>query len=64
MRPYSMGLRQRVLEDCDAGTPTGDVAAKYRISPAWVRRLKQRRRVTGAVVPARPRARGGGMPAR
>jgi transposase len=27
------------------------VAHKYRVSPAWVRRLKQRRRQTGAVAP-------------
>lgn len=55
MKPYSMDLRQRVLDDCDAGLPTKEAAAKYRVSPAWVRRLRQRRRETGAVAPARPR---------
>jgi transposase len=56
MKPYSMDLRERVLADCDAGLPTGPVAAKYRVSPSWVRRLKQRRRETGEVAPrtARP----------
>jgi transposase len=44
-----------VLGDCDAGLATKAVAAKYRVSPAWVPRLKQRRRQTGAVAPARPR---------
>ena len=53
MRAYSTDLRGRVLADCDAGLPTGAVSAKYRVSPAWVRRLKQRRRETGEVVPRR-----------
>ena len=48
MPPYSMDLRQRVLADCDAGLETAVVAHKYTVSPAWVRRLKQRRRETGA----------------
>ena len=51
MKPYSMDLRERVLADCDAGLPTGQVAAKHRVSRSWVRRLKQRRRQTGAVAP-------------
>ena len=51
MKPYSMDLRQRVLTDCDAGLTTAQVAAKYTVSPAWVRRLQQRRRETGAVAP-------------
>jgi transposase len=46
-----MDLRQRVLADCDAGLPTSQVANKYTVSPAWVRRLKQRRRDTGEVAP-------------
>jgi transposase len=52
MMPYSMDLRWRALDDCDAGMATKVVAAKYRVSRAWVRRLKQRRRQTGAVAPA------------
>ena len=43
MRAYSMDLRVRVLADCDAGLRTGAVARKFSVSPAWVRRLKQRR---------------------
>src|SRR6476660_1047169 len=54
MRAYSLDLRERVLADCDAGLGTTATAAKYRVSPAWVRRLKQRRRETGRVAP-RPR---------
>lgn len=55
MKPYSMDLRERVLQDCDGGLLTQAVADKYRVSPAWVRRLKQRRRQTGRVAPSAPR---------
>lgn len=51
MQPYSMDLRKRVLADCDAGLPTNKVAEKFSVSPAWVRRLKQRRRETGEIAP-------------
>lgn len=51
MRAYSADLRQRVLADCDAGMSTPEVAAKYRVSASWVRRLKQRRRETGLTTP-------------
>jgi transposase len=58
MGAYSADLRQRVLEDSDAGLPTKQVAEKYRVSPAWVRRLKQRRRETGEITPrsSRPKS--------
>jgi transposase len=46
-----MDLRLRVLKDCDAGMPTKDVAEKYAVSRAWVRRLKQRRRENGETSP-------------
>jgi transposase len=49
MRAYSMDLRTRVLADLDAGLKTSVVARKYTVSPAWVRRLKQRRAATGEV---------------
>src|SRR5215471_19066781 len=49
-----MDLRVRVLADCDAGMAPKDAAAKYTVSPAWVRRLLQRRRQTGETAP-RPR---------
>ncbi len=57
MKAYSMDLRVRVLADCDAGLGTKSVASAYRVSSAWVRRLKQRRRETGEIA---PRRRGGG----
>ena len=34
-----------------AGPPTAEVAHKYRVSPAWVRRLMQRYRASGQVAP-------------
>jgi transposase len=55
MRAYSMDLRQRVLADCDKGLATLEVASKYSVSAAWVRRLKQRRRTTGEVEPRKGR---------
>ena len=54
MRAYSMDLRTRVLAALDAGERTAAVAARFAVSPAWVRRLKQRRRETGETSP-RPR---------
>ena len=55
MKAYSMDLRERVLKDCDAGMKTGAIASKYSVSPAWVRRLKQRRAATGEVEPRKQR---------
>src|SRR5215470_1488943 len=55
MRAYSMDLRQRVLAECDKGMATTQVATKYTVSPAWVRRLKQRRCETGQVEPRKGR---------
>lgn len=49
MEAYSIDLRKRILEDSDGGLSTDAAAAKYRVSPAWVRRLKQRRRETGEI---------------
>jgi len=51
MRAYSMDLRTRVLDALDAGDGTSAVAARFAVSPAWVRRLAQRRRQTGEVAP-------------
>lgn len=48
---YSQDLRDRVLGACDRGMPTKDVAEVFDVSPAWVRRLKQRRRETGETSP-------------
>lgn len=51
MRAYSMDLRTRVLAALDGGDGTAAVAARFAVSPAWVRRLAQRRRQTGEVAP-------------
>ena len=51
MAAYSMDLRTRVLADRDAGIPTQEVAAKFRVSVSWVNRIVQRRRETGEVAP-------------
>ena len=51
MRAYSQDLRDRVFADRDGGEPTAAVARRYRVSPAWVRRLMQRRRETGETAP-------------
>jgi len=48
---YSMDLRERVMEDADAGLSSKDLAARYHVSRAWVDALKQRRRETGAIAP-------------
>ena len=50
-KAYSMDLRERVLEDWDAGLAAKEVAAKFRVSRSWVNRLVQRRRETGEVGP-------------
>ena len=51
MKSVPMGVRQAVLADGDAGLGTLAVSVKYSVSPAWVRRLKQRRRETGEIAP-------------
>ena len=51
MRAYSQDLRQRVLARCDAGKSTEEVARLFDVSPAWVRRLKQRRREWNTIEP-------------
>jgi transposase len=46
-----MDLRERVLADSDEGMGATAVAAEYRVSESWVRRLKQRRDATGETAP-------------
>lgn len=58
MRAYSEDLRQRVVEACDEGVLTREeIADHFAVSPAWIRRLLQRRRETGSFS-ARPGGRG------
>lgn len=51
MEAYSLDLRKRVLAACDAGKGTKEVARLFEVSPAWVRRLKQRRRELNTIEP-------------
>lgn len=55
MISYSIDLRSRVLEACDAGEPTMKVALRFQVSPSWVRRVKQIRREEGRTTPLPPR---------
>lgn len=50
-KPYPQELRDRVLAACDDGLKTRKVARTFRVSPAWVRRIKQRRREEGRTTP-------------
>ena len=53
---YSQDLRDRVLAAYDRGMPTKQIAETFAVSPAWARRVKQRRREVGETT---PRAMGG-----
>ena len=46
-KPYSQDLRDRVLRAYDRGGKTKQIAETFQVSPAWARRVKQRRRETG-----------------
>jgi len=49
--PYSQDLRDRVLAAYDRGMKTSRIAEVFGISPAWARRVKQRRRENGETSP-------------
>ena len=51
--PYSQDLRDRVLRAYDRGMKTRQIAETFNVSPAWARRVKQRRRETGETSPRR-----------
>ena len=55
---YSQDLRDRVLAAYDRGMLTSEIAKTFAVSPAWARRVKQRRRETGRTTPL---TRGGAM---
>lgn len=58
MEAYSQDLRRRVVQACDAGTETQQqVASRFGVSTAWIRKLLKRRRETGSIDPL-PRGRG------
>lgn len=43
MRPYSLDLRERVLDALDAGISSPKVAERFGVSGAFVRKLRKRR---------------------
>jgi transposase len=49
--PYAQDLRDRVLAAYDRGMKTKQIADVFQVSPAWTRRVKQRRRETGETTP-------------
>src|ERR1700683_5325663 len=48
---YSQDLRERVLGCYDRGMTTKQIADVLDVSPAWARRVKQRRREDGQTTP-------------
>jgi transposase len=57
MRPFSDDLRLRIHEARQTGESTSEVAQRFDVSTAFVRRLQQRFRLTGSLA---PRPHGGG----
>src|SRR4051794_15292706 len=58
MKAYSTDLRERVVAACDARDGTrNQIAARFSVSVAWVRKLIRQRRETGSIA---PKPRGGG----
>lgn len=52
MQALSMDLRQRVVEAFDAGEgKSPQLAERFGVSEAWVRKLLQRRRESGSIAP-------------
>jgi len=48
---YSQDLRERVLQDCDNGMSSEDVARKYSVAIATVYSWRKLRRETGSIAP-------------
>jgi transposase len=51
MTPISLDLRQRIFDARQAGETTAEVAERFAVSTAFVRRLMQRYRATGSLHP-------------
>jgi len=51
---YSQDLRDRVLAACDGPMKTKQIADIFGVSPAWIRRIKQRKRELGETSPRPP----------
>ena len=52
MATLSMDLRLRIFEAREAGETTAEVAERFAVRPAFVRRLMQRHRETGSLAPS------------
>jgi transposase len=52
MATISMDLRLRIFEAREAGDTTAEVAERFAVSPAFVRRLMQRYREGGSLTPS------------
>lgn len=52
MAAISMDLRVRIYDARQAGETTAEVAERFAVSPAFVRRLMQRHRETGSLAPS------------
>jgi transposase len=52
MATISLDLRVRIFEAREAGESTAEVAERFAVSPAFVRRLMQRHRETGSLLPS------------
>jgi len=50
-RTYSQDLRDRILAAYDRGMKTRPIARLFKVSPAWARRVKQRREQFGELTP-------------
>jgi transposase len=50
-KSYSQDLRDRVLAAYDGGMKTRPIARLFKVSPAWARRVKQRREQFGELTP-------------
>jgi transposase len=55
MAAISMDLRVRIFEARRSGGTTAEVAERFAVSPAFVRRLMQRHRRTGSLAPSTAR---------
>ncbi len=52
MRPYSMDLQRRVVAACDRKDGRRvEIAERFGVCTAWIRRLLQRRRETRSIAP-------------
>jgi transposase len=60
MKAYSTDLRERVVAACDARNGTREeIATRFSVSSAWIRKLLRQRRQTGSIA---PKPRDGGRP--